>query len=94
LKDNGTIFPRIEYPTKFGDFDVIGASAKTGIPPSRAFVFIPHKIIITGKKARYSEIGFIFKKHKAIFKSHEDGEDHILYLFIMYEKLKNKKSFW
>lgn len=94
LQDNGCIFPRVEYPAKFGEFEVIGAKAKYDIPPSKAFLFVAHSCIITCKKAKNSEIGFIIGKHKHLFRDHEESEDLIIYIFIMYEKLKGHRSFW
>ena len=94
LRDNGCIFPRVEYPAKFGEFEIIGARAKYDIPPSTAFLFVSHKIIITSKKAKNSEIGSIITKYKKLFRDHDDADDHKLYLYIMYEQLKGKDSLW
>ena len=33
LKENKWIFPRLDYPAKFGEFQVIGARANCDIPP-------------------------------------------------------------
>lgn len=32
LRDNGCIFPNIEFPVAFGEYGVIGAKAKMDIP--------------------------------------------------------------
>jgi hypothetical protein len=94
LHSNGCIFPRIEYPAKLGPFQIIGAKAKYDIPPNTAFLFVSHKLIITPKKGKNSEIGFIMRQHKKMFYNHPERDDYVLYLFIMYEKLKGYKSFW
>jgi hypothetical protein len=52
------------------------------------FLFVSHKIIITPRKGKASEIGFIMKQHKAMFYNHPERDDYVLYLFIMYERLK------
>jgi hypothetical protein len=57
-------------------------------------LYVNHKIIITSQKAKISDIGFLFKKFPKLFKRHEDADDHILYLFIMHERLKKERSFW
>ena len=33
LKENGCVFPRVEYPAKLDEFEAIGARALYDIPP-------------------------------------------------------------
>ena len=87
LKENNCIFPRMEYPVEF-DEGLTGARAKYDIPPSKAFLFVSNKVIITAQKAKNSEIGFILNSEKHMFLSSEKAGHNTLDLFIMYEKLK------
>ena len=94
LTENNCIFPRVEYPARFGNEELIGARAICDIPPSKAFMFVSHKVIITAKKAKNSEIGFILNAEKSLFVKAEKAGHNTLDLFVMYEKLKGYKSFW
>ena len=41
-----------------------------------------------------SQIGYIIKENPEIFKEHFDAEYLILIVFLLYEMLKEEKSFW
>jgi histone-lysine N-methyltransferase SETD3 len=69
-------------------------AAKKDIPPMKAFLFVPHRLIITEKVAKKSEIGWILEKHPEVFKKHYDSEYLVLGTFIMHEILKGEDSFW
>ncbi|OMJ89573.1 hypothetical protein SteCoe_8279 [Stentor coeruleus] len=92
LDDNGCICPNLEYPVAFYEEGIIGATAKTDIPPNKAYVFVPYNLCISIQKAKTSEISHIFKKR--FFTQHSRANDHILWVFILYEKLKGTESFW
>ena len=94
LRDNGCIFPSIEYPSYFGEFNIVGARANVPIPNKKAFLYVPNKLIITPHRARHSQIGEIIRTNLSIFHHSEDGEDNCLYLFLIYERLKGEESFW
>ena len=70
----------------------MGAAAKKDIPPNKAYVFVPYSICINISKAKNSEIGHIFKKK--FFTTHSRANDHVLWVFVLYEKLKGRNSFW
>jgi len=69
-------------------------AAKRDVPPLKAFLFIPSKLIITDHTVRASEIAFIITEHPQIFKKHFDAEYLRLIVFIFYERLKGDRSFW
>jgi hypothetical protein len=93
-RENGCIFPSIEYPAKIPPYDIIGARAKANIPSKKAFIFVPNKVIITPEKAKHSEIGFIIEANTGFFSHPIDGDDFCLYLFLMFERTKGESSFW
>lgn len=55
---------------------------------------MPFDIIITPQRARESEIGFIFEQYPKYFVSHDRAVDYILWVYVMYEKLKSTQSFF
>ncbi|CAG9320802.1 unnamed protein product [Blepharisma stoltei] len=94
LISNGCIFPSLEFPVAFTDAGIVGALAKIDITPCKAFLFIPYSITINLFKARKSEIAHIFQEHNYWFQTHPRGDDHIMWTYIIYEKLKGAESFW
>lgn len=76
----------------FYEEGIIGATAKADISPNKAYVFVPYNLCISIQKAKNSEISHIFKKR--FFTQHSRANDHILWVFILYEKLKGSESFW
>ena len=85
---NGVEHPGVEYPVAFGKHgQLIGMAAKKDIPPLKAFLFVPHKLIIQESVARRSEIAFIFSKHPEVYKTHYDSEYLTLATYIFYEHL-------
>lgn len=73
---------------------MIGLAAKEDVPPLKAFLFVPHRLIISEGIVKKSEINCIIQKHPEIYKAHYDAEYLILATFIFYERLKGEKSFW
>jgi hypothetical protein len=69
-------------------------AARKDIPPQKAFLFVPQKLIISEYTVRRSEIGFLLDKHPEVFKKHYDAEYLVLIIFLMYEMLKGEKSLW
>jgi hypothetical protein len=57
---------------------------------------IPNKLIINKKSILASEIGFLIEKNPKIFneKVYSSNEFNYFVVFLIYEKLKGKKSFW
>lgn len=99
LQTNGCIFPsvsitQVEYPVAFGAFGTMGCAAKASIPVQKAFLFIPMELVITPDKAKNSEIGHLFKEHKTIFTSSSMTYDYILWVYLVYERLKGAKGFY
>jgi hypothetical protein len=93
-REQGCIFPSIEYPATFGPYNIVGARAKARIPNKKAFIFVPNKIIITPLKAKVSGIGHIISSNTAFFEQHYDADDLCLYLLLVFERLKGEASFW
>ncbi|CDW88807.1 set domain protein [Stylonychia lemnae] len=95
LKDNGVIYPAVDYPVAFGKHGyLIGMAAKQDIPPQKAFLFVPQKLMINEVVVRNSKISHIINKHPKIFKHHQDAEYLILIVFVWHELLKGEESFW
>ena len=97
LSSNGCLFPsvipnQLDYPVAFWKEGIIGAQAKRDIGPNKAYIFVPYTICINLHKAKTSEISHIFKKK--FFTKHSRATDHILWVFVLYEKLKGPSSFW
>lgn len=76
----------------FWEEGVIGAAAKEDIPPNKAYVFVPYSICINIAKAKSSEIRQVLQKK--FFTQHSRANDHILWVFVMFEKLKGPHSLW
>ena len=76
----------------FWEDGILGAAAKQDIPPNKAYVFVPYSICINLFKAKSSEIRHVFR-HR-FFTQHTRGNDHMLWVFVMYERLKGKNSLW
>ena len=87
--------PSVEYPVAFGKHgQLIGMAAKEDVPPLKAFLFVPHKLIIQEATVRKSCINFIIEKHPEVYKKHYDAEYLMLATFVFHEVLKGEKSFW
>lgn len=69
--------------------------AKEDIPPQKAFLFIPQKLIINDIVcARDPICGPVYEKHPEIFKDHLDNEYLRMITFVMHHMLIGEKSFW
>jgi hypothetical protein len=70
-------------------------AAKKTIPPLKAFLFIPQKIIINDTVCKRDPVcGPIFEKHPEIFRDHFDSEYLLMITFVMHHILIKEKSFW
>lgn len=69
-------------------------AASKDIPPMKAFLFVPHRLIIQEGTVRRSEIAFIIDRHPDVYKTHYDAEYLMLATYIFFEHLKEEKSFW
>lgn len=69
-------------------------AASKDVPPLKAFLSVPHRLIITTETVMKSDVAHIVLKHPEIFKSHHDSEYLTLGLFIMNEICKGEASFW
>jgi hypothetical protein len=50
--------------------------------------------MLTAQAAKKSEIGEIFKNHDSLFLSAKSYETNILFVYLIYERLKGKESFF
>lgn len=95
LAENGVVHPSVEYPVAFGrEGQLIGMAAKSDIPPLKAFLFVPHKLIINETLVKRSSIGPLIAKHPELYKHHYDAEYLLLGTYLMHELLKGEASFW
>jgi hypothetical protein len=95
LIENGVRHPSVDYPVAFGKHgQLIGMAASKDVPPLKAFLSVPCRLIITEQTVMKSNVAHIILKHPEIFKSHHDSEYLTLGLFIMHEILKGEESFW
>jgi hypothetical protein len=69
-------------------------AARKDVPPLKAFLSVPHRLIITVETVMQSSVSHIVTNHPEIFKSHHDSEYLTLGIFIMHEILKGESSFW
>ena len=60
----------------------------------KAFLFVPHRLIINENTVKRSKIAYIIDKHPEVFKQHYDSEYLVLAAFIFHELLKGEESFW
>lgn len=67
------------------------ATAKTDIKPNEAMMVISKKVMITKLSCLQSEeLRDVYDNHIELFRR----DDHIMALYIVYEKLKGKDSFY
>lgn len=69
-------------------------AAKNDIPPLKAFLFVPHKLIINEAVVKRSQIAHIIVRHPDLYKDHYDAEYLVLATYVFYELLKGEDSFW
>jgi hypothetical protein len=72
----------------FGEGKLIGASASKDIPPKKAYIFIPNKLIISTLSIRSSEIAHVFLDNPKLLKENDEGDCLSLTVFVVYEMLK------
>jgi len=76
-----------------GDNKYPGMLATEDIKPGEIIIEVPGREIINTKVAFYSELNPIFYDHPEVFGKHlSDGEDMMLYAFILLEIQKGTKS--
>ena len=92
LRENGAIFPKVEYPACFSG--VNGCLVTEEIASNEAILYIPNKLIISEQGARESEIAEIFQNHDNLFVGNVDRDHNVLCTFVMFERLKGPQSFW
>ena len=86
---------KIQYPVLFGKGDsrYQGAAANVDIEKGDIIVRVPSELIITTKKAYFSEIQHIFYDHPEVFGKHKaDGEDMVINAFLLLQIQKGKDS--
>lgn len=67
---------------------MVGTVAAAHIPPHKAFVFVPNKLVISSLGVRRSEISHVFAGCRQLFEEHEEAETLELVVFVMYEQSK------
>ena len=93
LHDNGVIFPKVRYPCVFGD-GLIGVGAKEDIEPMTAIMFVPMRACLSLSYALGTELKRVFDLYPELFKYHKDALDYMLFITLLYERLKGPNSFW
>ena len=68
--------------------------AKSTISSKKAFLFVPHDIIITPQRAKNSELRPVLASFPDIFRDSLDSMDYILCVYLMFEKHKKTSSFF
>eukprot|EP00347_Sterkiella_histriomuscorum_P010279 403376910 len=95
LEDNGVLHPGVDYPVAFGrQGQLIGMAARKDIPPQKAFLFVPQRLMISEVTVRNSKIAPLLSKHPEIFKHHQDAEYLVIIAFVWHELMKGEASFW
>lgn len=96
LQEHGAHYPAVEFPVAFGKHgELLGLAAKKDIPPQKAFLFIPQKLIINEIVCRQDPVcGPVYEKHPDIFRDHFDNEYLLMIVFVMHNILLGEKSFW
>eukprot|EP01017_Pseudomicrothorax_dubius_P051575 TRINITY_DN9960_c0_g1_i3.p1 TRINITY_DN9960_c0_g1~~TRINITY_DN9960_c0_g1_i3.p1 ORF type:complete len:524 (-),score=127.06 TRINITY_DN9960_c0_g1_i3:45-1616(-) len=94
VENNVRISPKIRYPVCFGQEGYTGVLAVEAIEPNEAIIAIPNHVLITVSRAQTSELAEIIIKNPDAFEEHYDKEFNTLVLFIIFEKMKEEKSFW
>ena len=94
-QQEGVIAPKLEYPKQF-EFGLHGIGAKEDIAHREAFLFIPFKMLLTLSNAlNHPQMGRFFKTYPKLFsKLNDDSEQLTLAMFMYYEFLKGKDSYW
>lgn len=91
----GVKHPKVKYPVMFGkgDYQYPGTLATGDIKKGEIIIEVPGSEIINTKKAFYSDLNPIFYNHPDIFGKHlTDGEDMMVYSFMLHEIQKGEKS--
>jgi len=91
----GVKHPKVKYPVMFGQGDnrYPGMLATEDIKPGEVIIEVPGREIINTKVAFYSELNHIFYENPDVFGKHlSDGEDMMLYAFVLHEIQKGTKS--
>ena len=84
----GVKHPKVKYPVMFGQGDnrYPGMLATEDIKPGEIIIEVPGREIINTKVAFYSELNPIFYDNPDVFGKHlSDGEDMMLYAFVLLE---------
>ena len=59
----------MDYPVAFGKHgQLIGKAASKDVPPLKAFLSVPHRLIITEATVMSSPIAYIIQKHPEVYK--------------------------
>ena len=93
--ENGGKMTGVQWPAYFGKNDLRGIIATRDLKPYESLIYAPNKFLITSKLAQDHEIiGPIIKEYPVLFEEHDDFEFYIQIIFLMYERIKGKDSFW
>lgn len=94
--NSGIETPKVKYPVRFGKGDSTypGILATEDIGVGEIIIKVPSSLLINTKKAFYSpDLRHIYHAHPEIYGKHnQDGEENLLYTFILHEIQKKEKS--
>lgn len=93
LKENGAVFPKIDWPCRTTVNSVRGAVALEDIAPNEKMIQIPRKLMMIPENCRASKkIGHVFADY-SIFR-YGVGGCELLAVFLMHERSIGNESFW
>lgn len=83
-------------PAVFGEFNIVGVAASDHIPSNKAVVCIPNKLLINKERIINGELKELITSNYSLFdeKLYPSNEFNIFSVFLIYEKLKGKNSFY
>ena len=98
LKENGLVTKKLAY-AQFklqNGLPYPGLVATEKIITDEIIVQVPRKLILSTKKAFFSDINHIFVENPKFFSPSQASmwEDHVLLVFLLYEHQKGQKSQW
>ena len=98
LKDwavnNGAILDNINFPVYYEDIKTVGISAKKNIGPFEALLYIPSNLIIDSLKIERKDLKDLYERNPELLDDNFEISLNSLTIFIIFEILKEKDSFW
>ena len=80
----------------FGPLNIVGAMATCDIPSNKVVVCIPNRLLINKQRILNGELRDLINTNYSLFdeKLYPSNEFNIFVVFLIYEKLKGKSSFF